>query len=472
MAEYKYYFRYGFLESWDETPLYILGASSSLEFEDIEEHSEINSVYVSWEGSDDTLADGTENHPYRTIQYAKDMLFSDQYIITILDSNYYYTGDYLDLFFDLDGIVLQGVEGQKPVLRIDTNLSNQILMTRIQNGGKLINVEIQIDSSYTGQVTGIDAIDGTIKNVIIDASNRYGLQKNSSGTVNVYNTIIKNSINDGEIDGNGIYMSEGELNLDHCLIYGNDHSGIFCTGSENKTVSLDHCTISNNQYGIHTINSSNLSLTILNSIIYRNNIYDLYGSDGDISYTCIGKIQGSPTLQTENVVLRINPLFISYEDFRLRSKYNGFGDDLLLSPCLNVSDVGGDLGAYEYSRVLVNQSYIEFDISVPISLSYDKVPVDSTFLTTNTLKCKMIVKGFLNKLSLSWSGEDNALTNLEKLSLEDMFESEGDIYLSTDNQISYKQYIIDKSKGLHFEKALNTLGNTLKLNCSLELYEV
>ena len=471
MAEYKYYFRYGFIETWEESLLHIIGASDLLNSEDIEEHNEYNSVYVSWDGSDDTSADGTESNPFRTIQYAKDMLYSDQTIITILDSNYYYTGDAIDLYFDLDGITLQGVEGEKPTLLIDTSIANQISMIRLQNGGNILNVEIQIDTSYSEQVTAIDAREGTIKNVTINSANKYGIQKSTSGIVSIYNTIIKNSINDGTTDGSGIYVSEGELNIDHCLIYGNDYAGIHFYGTGIKIVNLEHCTISSNQYGIRNIDSSNLTLTVNNSIVYRNNVYDHYGIYGDYSYSCIGKVQGNPGIDDGEVVVRNNPLFVSYEDFRLRSKYNGIGDELLTSPCLGISDNGGDLGVYEYNRVLSGQVYTEFEVTPPIKVSYIKSPVDSSFITTNTLKNKMIVRGFLNQVSLSWNGDDNALTELEFLDLKNMFESEGFIYMSTDNEITYNKYLIDKTRGISSDRAINKENNTLILNTSLILYE-
>lgn len=472
MAEYKYHFRYGLTETWIETLLYIIGASSELEYSDLESHTNANSVYISWAGADDTSADGTDVNPYRTLQYAKDMMDSNQYIITILDSNYYYTGDAIDLYFDLDGIVLQGAEGQKPILRINTSIANQISMLRLQNNGKIINIDIQVDTTYSEQVTAIDAREGTIKNVTIDSANKYGIQKSTSNTVSITNTIVKNSINDGETDGSGIYFSEGTLSLDHCLLYGNDYCGIHIASASSKTLTIDHCTIPDNQYGIHTIGGSNLSLTVENSIIYRNNIYDMYGSDGDFYYTCIGKVQGSPSLHEASNVIRVNPLFVSSDDYRLRSKYNGYGDSLLLSPCFGISDTGGDLGVYEYSRVLSGESSVEFSISPPLNVSHSKVTVDSKLLTTNTLKSKIVLRGIINRLELKWSGEDNALTAIENGLLESMFESEGDIYLSTDEQVTYKQYIIDKTRGFSTDKAINNRTNTLRLNASLILYEV
>lgn len=472
MAEYKYYFRYGVTDEWLETLLYLIGTSNEITYDQLESHTDENSVYVSWAGSDDTSADGTSSNPYRTLQYAKDMMTSDQTIITILDSNYYYTGDAIDLYFDLDGITLQGAEGQTPILRINTSISSQISMIRLQNGGNILNVEIQVDTAYSEQVTAIDAREGTIKNVTIDSANKYGIQKSTSNTVDIYRTIIKNSINDGTTDGSGIYISEGELNLDHCLIYGNDYAGIHSYGTSSKTITLDQCTIADNQYGIHTINGSNLSLTVNNSIIYKNNIYDMYGSDGDFYYTCIGKVQGSPTLHDASNVIRVNPLFISTGDYRLRSKYNGYGDSLLLSPALGISDVSGDIGVYEYTRTLSGQTFTEFYVTPPISSSQGKVSVDAKLLTTNTLKNKMVLRGMLNRVELKWSGEDNALTELEHSSLEDMFETEGDIFLSIDEQVSYKRYVIDKTRGFNSDKAINNRTNTLKLNVSLTLYEV
>jgi hypothetical protein len=471
MADYLFYFRHSKEEIWNEDPLYNIGASALLELEDIETHTDDNSVYVSWTGDDGTGGDGTEDFPYRTLQYARDMMDSGQTIITILDSNYYYTGDGIDLYFDLDGITVQGSEGQKPILRIDTTIANQITMIRLQNGGKIINCDIQVDTEYNEQTTAIDARDGEIKNVTIEYANKYAVQKTTSGVVDITNCILKNSINDGNVDGSAIAISEGTLNLLRCQITGNDYSGIIITGSSSKIIDIDYCTIADNQYGIYTSGSSNVNLSITNSIIYKNKIYDHYGDDGNYSYSCIGKIQGTPTLATASVVLRINPLFIGDDDYNLRSAYNGYGESLMLSPCLGVSEDLIDLGCFQYTRSLTSLDFRNFTISPPLSVVKSKISVDAKLVTVNSLKSKLLERGTINKLELSWTGIDNIITEEEYLNLEALFESEGNIYLSMDEEVSYTQYVLDKTRGLNASRCLNKPENTLYKGVNITLYE-
>lgn len=471
MADYLFNWRYGIEETWLEDAIYNIGASASLALIDIESHTDETSVYVSWDGDDGTGGDGTADFPYRTIQYARDMMESGQFIITILDSNYYYTSDGIDLYFDLDGIILQGGEGQKPILRLDVAVANQITMIRLQNAGKIINIEIQVDTEYGEQTTAIDARDGTIKNVTIVTANKYGIQKTTSGTVEITNCIIKNSINDGSVDGSGIAISEGELDISYCQITGNDYCGIIATGTATKTITIDYSTIADNQYGILTSGSSNLDLDITNSIIYKNKIYDHYGDDGEYSYSCVGKIQGSPTLSGVTNVIRTNPLFIGEGDYNLRSKYNGYGDSFMLSPCLGVSEDTLDLGCFQYTRTLSARDYRSFTTYPPENLSNSIIAVDAKFVTVKSLKSRLLSKGFINKVDLSWNGDSNVVSETDYNNLVLMFESEGDIYLSIDEETTYIKYTIDKTRGLKGDRCLLKQDNTYYRNISLILYE-
>jgi len=473
MPDYKFIWRYGMIESWSETLIKIIGASNLIEYIDIEAHNDDNSVYVSWDGEDGSGADGTSTYPYRTIQYAKDMMNSNQTIITIMDSNYYYTGDAFTLYFDINGITLQGMEGVKPILIIDTTIASQISMIRLQNVGKLINVEIQIPIGYSEHVIGIDAREGDIKNVTIDGANKNGIQKTTADIVNIDNTIIKNSINDEEIDGSGILFQEGTLNVSYSLIHSNDYAGIIIDGSGTKLLNINHSTITNNQYGIHLINCSNLNMNVIDSIVYKNKVYDHYGSIAVYSYSCIGKINGSPVLTPLTNVLRINPLFISNEDFRLRTKYNGFGDNILTSPCVGLSSMHDDMGCYQYVRSLTGQNYQEFESPSPDSYNDRQVPIDAKILTVRSLSSKLILRGLKNYLNLEWSGNDNILTEEEYNNFRAMFlHSTSEIYLSKDNRETFIKYLIDKTKDMSGSRGLVIMNNMLRKNISITLIEV
>lgn len=473
MADYDFIFRYGFTQSWTETASKIIGASDDLEYDDIEAHTDINSVYVAWAGDDGSGGDGTSDNPYRTLQHALANMTSDHTMITIMDSNYYYTGDAIDLYLDVDGIIIQGMEGQKPVLTLNTGIASQINMIRLQNEGKLINVELQIPTGYSEQVTGIDAREGTIQNVTIDGATKNGIQKTTSGEVTIENSDIGSSINDGENNGSGILFQEGTLNLDYSLIHSNDYAGIRVDGAGTKVLALDHSTVANNQYGIHEIDATNLSSTIIDSILYKNKIYDYYGSASTISYTCIGKINGSPTLSLGTNIIRINPLFVSNDDFRLRTKYNGFGDNILTSPCVGISSVADDMGCYQYTRSLSGQVYSQFSVPAPTTYIPGKKPVDGQVVIVRAIYPKLIYRGILNTLEIGWEGEDNVLTADEFAALQVMYDNDDPyIYLSIDNGSTYKKYLYDKTAEFRGSRGLVIEDNTLMKDFNMTLYEV
>lgn len=473
MADYNFIFRYGFTQTWTEVASQKIGASTSISFSDIESHSDDNSVYVAWTGEDSTNNEGRQEDPYRTIQYALVNMTSNQSIITIMDDNYYYTGDAVDLYFDVDGITLQGMEGKKPVLTIDTSIASQLNMLRLQNAGKIINIDIQIPTGYSEQVTGIDARYGTIQNVTIDGANKNGIQKSTSSEVTIENSIIKNSINDGDTDGNGILFQEGTLNLDYSLVHSNDYAGVHATGTGTKVLTYDHSIIADNAYGSHEYSATNLTMTVTDSILYKNKIYDHYGSAATISYSCIGKINGSPTLTTATNILRINPLFVSNSDYRIRTKYNGYGDDILTSPCVGVSSTLDDMGCYQYTRTLGGQSYNEFEISVPTFYTEGKRTVDGKVVTVRSIYPKLVYRGILNTLDIGWSGTESVLTEDEFNSIEEMFEDDNDIiYLSIDKGVTYSKYLLDKTKSLSGSRSLMKETNLLRQNVRLSLIEV
>ena len=473
MSQYNYVWRYGVQDEWTETLLQIIGASDELETADVESHDDDNSVYVSWDGEDGSGADGTSDLPFRTLQYALAMMSSDQNIITIKDSNYYYSSDGIDLYLDVDGIVIQGMEGQKPIITLDTGVASQLNMIRLQNAGKIINLEIQIPTGYAEQVTGVDARSGTITNVTILGANKNGINKTTSGTVTIENTLIYGSINDGSNDGSGILFQEGVLSLDHVLIHSNDYAGILATGSATKNLGLDHCTISNNQYGTYVSGATNISMTVIDSIIYKNKIYDHYGDVAVFAYSCVGKVNGNPTYTPATNMLRINPLFMSNEDYNLRTIYNGYGDSLMVSPCVNISSIGDDMGCYQYARSSSGQSYTQITIKCPSRITKGKMVVDGQLLIVKGLRPRMKFTGVKNTLDLVWSGQDNVLTQGEAEALEYMFENaNSEVYMSADSGVTYKKYLINKTRSFEVSRALPIVENTLMQDATISLIEV
>jgi hypothetical protein len=473
MSQNKYYFRFGMTENWLETLLFIIGASASMTATDVQGHANENSIYVSWAGEDGSGADGTQEYPFRTIQYALDYLDETHTIITILDSNYYYTGDGSSLYLDISGFTLQGAEGQKPILILDTLLASQERMVRLSSAGTLINVEIQVPESYLTQCLGIEAYDGTLKNVTILNANKNAISKLTSGTLAMDNCYLTGSRNEGSVDGSGISIAEGVINAAHCLLADNDYCGIIATGAAAKEVNLNYCTISNNQYGVNVAGCSNLELNISNSINYRNRIYDHYGDIATYSHTCVGKIQGAPTLTPSTNNIRVNPLFVSNSDYRIRTKYNGYANVVMQSPCLGMSDTYYDLGCYQYTRSLSGQTYTEIELPAPDKITKTKSAVDSKLITTILLTTKLLKRGIKNRLDISWSGSDNVLTEDQFNLVQLMFMSEiNDVFLSVDNKLTFIKYLFDKTKESVGSRSLNVNENTYHQDINISLIEV
>lgn len=471
MAYNKFKWRYNITYNWTETAQYVIGASSDLTSDDVEAHNDNNCTYVGWSGSDST-GTGTYANPFRTLQHAHGNLGTGHTIITIIDSNYYYTGDAVDLFFEVHAITLQGIEGEKPILTIDPNIASQVKMVQLAYGGKLVNVELQIPSGYTEQVTAIDAQTGEIRNITIDGANNNAIDKTTTGTVTLKYSIIKNSVNDGSTDGSAITISNGPMDIEHCQLNDNDYCGIIFTGSGVKTITIDYCTITGNGYGIHTTGSSNLSLTITNTINYKNSIYDHEGGIAIYSYCCLGSVNGSPTILTTTPMLRIDPLFISDTDFNLRSIYNGYGNAFVFSPALAQSSTGKDLGCYQYTRVLASQTFVEFETERPATFQNSLVPTDARVWITNLLKPRLYTKGDSERTICNWTGNDNVLPESQFDNIKLMRQSTGNVFLSTDGGTTYTEYLIDRSKEFRWERGVNLEQNDVYKNISLLLLKV
>lgn len=464
MAQQKFIWRYLYEFLYSETILIIIGESSSIVPGDLVQHDDTNCIYVSWAGSD-TTGTGTQALPFRTLQHALSNM-GGKTIITILDSNEYYSGEGASLFLDLNGITLQGNSGQTPILTIDTGLANQIKMLEINNGA-VLNVKIIIPENYTSQITGVELNSGTIKFVTIQDATRHGVWiPSGSGVCNIENTIIKNIKNEGTEDGNGIKFEEGTLSLWRCLLVDNDRSGLYVTDSYSKTLNIDHCTIAGNQYGIHGQVATNLSLDIINSILYDNSIYDYNVLSGNIDYCCVGAINGDPTIGGHNMV-RFSPFFIGNGDYRVRTIYNGYSDGSFVSPIIGIGSTGLDLGVYAMDRQSSEQGYNQFETERSDRFIKTVKPIEAKIYFTNSIKPKFTKKGVADFLNINWK----LLTDSELNNLENMYNSSSAIFLSIDGLV-FNQYLINETKELKYSRPLNVDDMDLWSEVSLELIKI
>jgi hypothetical protein len=166
-------------------------------------------------------------------------------------------------------------------------------------------------------------------------------------------------------------------------------------------------------------------------------------------------------------------LFVSIDDFRIRTKYNGYADMIMQSPCIGISSEYNDIGCYQYTRALSGQTYNELEMPSPDRVGKSRMAVDGKLITTIALAMKLIKRGTKNKLELGWTGNDNVLTEAQITSLEMMFDNEvNEIYLSVDNKATFKKYTYDKTRDFSTSRALNVIENTYHVDVTLNLIEV
>jgi hypothetical protein len=458
--------RYNFIRVYQEILQTIIGLSRDITSDYLEAHSDTNCIYVSWAGDDGT-GDGTSALPFRTIGTAMGARDTAHDIITILDSNTYdsnmtaYTGD---AFIDIDAFTLQGAAGENPSLLVDT--STQSYVCKISNGGKFINIGILSIADSNNQITAVEILEGIIKNVEINGATKDGINVPAAATtVNITNTTVHGCLNKGTIDGNGIKIQGGIVNLTRCLINGNYRSGIYCVGATAKLLNMDYCTIAENQYGLNAYSSTNATINITNSILYNNKIYDYYHNLITICTTsCVGSIYGLSNFSR----IVFNPFFISSTDFRIRTVENGYNDGSYTSPVIGQSATGKDLGCYDYSRSLVSEIYTEFNTERSDTYK-NSLKSHDVFLTyTDAGLPKQVKKAYINSLYLAWE----SMINTEVDNLKLLYESEGNIFLSVDNGVIYTEYKVDKTKDFERLLGLGIIDYTGYKNIDLNLLEI
>jgi hypothetical protein len=462
----KLKWRYDVAGTYTESESIPIGCTVNTLASDLDGHNDSNCAYVSYAGSDST-GDGTYANPYRTVLHALDNLDSNQTIITILDSNEYYTGKSGQLTLPLAGVTLQGLNGQTPTLTIDTGVASQEYMIDLTYSAKLKNVKMTVPDGYGSQVTCVRLYSGTFQNVTIETATRDGISMPAtSSSVVVNKCIIKNIINDGTTDGNGIRIVEGQLDIDRTLIVDCDRAGIYSTGSTSKTIDGDYVTIAGNQYGLYGHNSTNLSVNFQDSILYENTIYDYYYTSGTLSYICVGSINGAPTLS--NTQIRFNPFFVGSGDYRLRTVYNGYADANFSSPVYGVSSEGKDLGCYLMERTVSTENYIEFDTERSDNYVLGTMLVEGKLYYTNTLHPKIVAKGEVDTLTIGW----NIVTETEFNNLLNMYNRQTNVYLSENDGITFSVYFVDRTKGMRRTKPLDKEDMDLWKNIQLVLIKL
>lgn len=461
-------FRYNLINNYSETLSTLVGSSTEVTSSLIDSHNDSTSVYVAKSGSDSGT--GTAADPFLTIHHALDNL-GGKTIITIRDSNSYYTGKSGELTFALSGITLQGEEGQSPTLTIDETVASQIDMLTISSSGKLLNCNVNIPNTYTTQVTGVRFTgSGTMKYCTINGATENGVHLDSSAdSVTIESCVIKNCLNWGIDDGNGILVEDGDLTISRTAIYNNSRAGIYSNGSVIKSIDADYCTIAGNYYGYHGSDASNTTETFNDCILHVNKIYDYEPNSGTITNCCIGTVNGSPTLSGLNI--RYNPLFVSNTDYQLRSLHNGYGIGDFISPCIDTSSGGIDIGAYNMTRTNNGESYQEFSInSITDATGYETSieQIDAKKYYLLSQKAKIVSKGKIYLLNLSF----DSILQSEYENLKAMYELGGEIYLSIDQGATYKKYLIDTTKSFKSRIPLLKYDMDRQNNISLTLIEV
>lgn len=474
--------RYNYSITYTETLDQPIGSSSSSNISTVLPVKDVGasgtgseSIFISEDG-DDSGGSGTQADPYRTLDYALNNLSSAS-VVTILDSGTYYSGVSGQTFLDLDAITVQGAVGQSPIITVDTSLGGQTEMVDISNSGGLINVQLIIPSTY--DIKGILISSGVVYNVTIDGCTQNAVETDGTGTMTLRYCKIQNGIKSGVGYGNAIKINQGTMTVENCLITDNAANAILLDGGTTKTITVNNGTLANNLYGFNLGTSSNNSITINNSIIYGNQAFDYNGNGGNINYSNVPRINGSAN--RTGTTIGLSPLFDS--DYRLKSIYNGTDSIYVFSACIGTNLVTGegigissdgesDLGCYVVTRAITNQSFTEFTTGKSLGLIYSQRSINAALYFGKNKKARIVKDGKVNFVTVSWQGETNVLTQSEFNNIKAMHELGGDIYLSVDGGVNFKEYKIDDTQQFTYEPGVNKEDIDVWMNVSIGLIEL
>ncbi len=310
-------------------------------------------------------------------------------------------------------------------------LSNMVIKNHmIGVKAKLAMPTLQDLHIHNNSRSGIESIDGEIKNCRIENNGIYGLF-NCNGRIS--NCVISKNGNVGLYDCDGSIIN--------CLIIENGEGLYDCGGQ------IKNCTIAENtsRDGLRRCHGE-----IKNCIIVSNGMYGLNNCLGDVKYNNVwgnewGNYNGGMAAGTRDI--HVDPLFAGSDDYHLKSKtgrwdrdVNRWIKDNVTSPCI---DVGGNrniaylepqpngdrinLGFYggttEASKSINEQ---QIYLSPVLADSTDGKIIFSDFATefSSLVKSKIFTKDEKQKTEYAWEG--NEIGNAYDIILD----ADGNVYVT------------------------------------------
>jgi hypothetical protein len=445
----KYQWRYGIVDEVTITNNNIIGVG-----EDDIIHDEDDSLYVSASTGNDTTGDGSYSNPFATIQKAIGEL-DTQVKITILDSEVYYTNEVASEHIIIDGITLQAIPGQQPIITIDTAKEYDTEIIELANEGQIINITIQ-GQILDEDITGILLTEGTVKNCEVKDLNYCGIDI-VSGTVQ--NTII-HDIN-GNADSYGIVIESTATSatIEDCLLY---NCGMVGIQSDTAKVTISHCTIIDNLVGVQGLNNAEIELN--DNIIYNNIVYDIDSNNVTNGINCIAKTKYTIVGGT---VITANPLL--NENYGLTYTVDSPNSIGIISPCILIASDGRDLGCYNVTRIINTTIAGSFETERPLIRRERKEPVNPNYYVTYNKKIINYADGTVDIVYLQWP-DNYVLNQSELLNIITAYETDG--YIQLDEGYGYSTYIINKNNNFQWVKALNIEDNTYAMSIELELIKI
>jgi hypothetical protein len=152
------------------------------------------------------------------------------------------------------------------------------------NDHKIAGSTIHHCSSSAVYVTG-----GTPEIISIDAhDNSYGIYVSGGASVDITDTNVWNSVNDG------VYIYDSSVNYDHGILYDNGRDGLNCRMSSgvSRVWTIDHVTSANNvQDGIELYKSTStgvVTVALTNTSVTHNGAYGVKETSVNTSFSCGG----------------------------------------------------------------------------------------------------------------------------------------------------------------------------------------
>lgn len=202
----------------------------------------------------------------------------------------------------------------------------------------------------------------TMNTIVADGSSNGSGILNEHGTVILNNTTVSNNLISGSTDYKAmIYNAGGDVTLNNSTISGATQKAGIGIAKSWGNIDINNSTIANNQYGIVNNYGHGGKITLRNSIVAQNNVYDCRGPIVSLGHNLLGNTNDCKFTTVTGDITNLAPKLGQMTGFP------GYIPLLIGSPAINTADsstclptdqrglprpqgIRCDMGSYEYKK--------------------------------------------------------------------------------------------------------------------------